>query len=325
MRGDDMVISFYAKHNQVSNAELVAKAKQAAEFLDDQDIELVKKASIIDQYKTAVNPFTSQQQTTQESFERYGVRKHDETKFYSAVVIGIEAVDKADNLKLNEQVMAAVDKLNDKEKFEGYRAVVSASYAPQINQQIDELQRVLLEGLIAVLIVGSLVIAVRASVITVISMFTVIAATNGLLFLTGYSLNTITLFGLILGLSLIVDDTIIMVEAIDAQRRRKKNADDVIRSATGKVGQAMIAATSTAALSFAPLLFVGGILGSFIKAVPLTIISALLISLFVASIYTAICTFYTVTRNNLVKKVVEYVSRARSTHSRIHSQAYVVG
>ena len=249
MRGDDMVISFYAKHNQVSNAELVAKAKQAAEFLDDQDIELVKKASIIDQYKTAVNPFTSQQQTTQESFERYGVRKHDETKFYSAVVIGIEAVDKADNLKLNEQVMAAVDKLNDKEKFEGYRAVVSASYAPQINQQIDELQRVLLEGLIAVLIVGSLVIAVRASVITVISMFTVIAATNGLLFLTGYSLNTITLFGLILGLSLIVDDTIIMVEAIDAQRRRKKNADDVIRSATGKVGQAMIAATSTAALA----------------------------------------------------------------------------
>lgn len=285
MRGDDMVISFYAKHNQVSNAQLVAKAKQAAEFLDDQDIELVKKASIIDQYKTAVNPFTGQQQTTQELFERYGVRKHDETKFYNAVVIGIEAVDKADNLKLNDQVTAAVDKLNDKEKFEGYKAVVSASYAPQINQQIDELQRVLLEGLIAVLIVGSLVIAVRASLITVISMFTVIAATNGLLYLAGYSLNTITLFGLILGLSLIVDDTIIMVEAIDAQRRRKKNADEVIKSATGKVGQAMIAATSTAALSFAPLLFVGGILGSFIKAIPFTIISALIISLFVALVF----------------------------------------
>ena len=56
MRGDDMVISFYAKHNQVSNAELVAKAKQAAEFLDDQDIELVKKASIIDQYKNGSEP-----------------------------------------------------------------------------------------------------------------------------------------------------------------------------------------------------------------------------------------------------------------------------
>ncbi len=285
MRGDDMVVSFYAKKNQVSNAELVEKAKLAAEFINDQDLELVKEASIIDQYQTATNPFTGQSQTTQQSFERYGVRKHDETKFYSAVVIGIEAADKADNLKLNEEVQAAVDKLNDKEKFDGYKAVISASYAPQINQQIDELQKVLLEGLVAVLIVGSLVIAVRASVITVISMFTVIAITNGVLYLAGYSLNTITLFGLILGLSLIVDDTIIMVEAIDAQRRKRKNADEVITTATRKVGQAMIAATSTAALSFAPLLFVGGILGSFIQAIPITIISALIISLLVALIF----------------------------------------
>lgn len=285
MRGDDMVVSFYAKKNQVSNAELVEKAKLAAEFINDQDLELVKEVSIIEQYQTATNPFTGQSQTTQQSFERYGVRKHDETKFYSAVVIGIEAADKADNLKLNQEVQAAVDKLNDKEKFDGYKAVISASYAPQINQQIDELQKVLLEGLVAVLIVGSLVIAVRASVITVISMFTVIAITNGVLYLAGYSLNTITLFGLILGLSLIVDDTIIMVEAIDAQRRKRKNADEVITTATRKVGQAMIAATSTAALSFAPLLFVGGILGSFIQAIPITIISALVISLLVALIF----------------------------------------
>lgn len=284
-RGDDMVVSFYSKKNNIDNAELVAKAKEAAAFIDDQDLEFVKKASIIDQYQTATNPFTNQQQTTQQSYERFGVRKHDETYFYKAVVIGIEAYDGADNLKLDAQVQSAVDKLNDKEKFDGYKAVISASYAPQINQQIDELQRVLLEGLIAVLIVGSLVIAVRASVITVIAMFTVIAITNGLLFLAGYSLNTITLFGLILGLSLIVDDTIIMVEAIDAQRRRKKNANEVITTATGKVGQAMIAATSTAALSFAPLLFVGGILGSFIKAIPITIISALIISLFVALVF----------------------------------------
>ncbi|MBI3494950.1 efflux RND transporter permease subunit [Candidatus Saccharibacteria bacterium] len=303
MRGDDMVISFYAKNDQVGNAELVAKAKEAAAFIDDQDLDLVKKTSIIDQYQTAKNPFTGQAQTTQQSFERYGVRKSDETNYYNAVVIGIDAAKGADNLKLNAQVQAALDKLNDKDKFDGYKAVISASYAPQINQQIDELQRVLLEGLIAVLVVGSLVIAVRASIITVISMFTVIAITNGVLYLTGYSLNTITLFGLILGLSLIVDDTIIMVEAIDAQRRRKKNPSEVIEAATGKVGQAMIAATSTAALSFAPLLFVGGILGSFIQAIPITIISALVISLFVALVFIPLFARYILLgKNQLGKK-----------------------
>jgi multidrug efflux pump subunit AcrB len=113
-------------------------------------------------------------------------------------------------------------------------------------------------------------------------MITVIAATIGLLYLIGYSLNVITLFAIILGLSLIVDDTIIMVEAIDASRKREKTPQKVISEATRKISRAMVAATLTAALSFAPLLFVGGILGSFIRAIPVTIISALLISLFVA-------------------------------------------
>lgn len=71
------------------------------------------------------------------------------------------------------------------------------------------------------LVIGSIVIAVRASVITVLSMVTVIFATLGVLELIGYTLNTISLFALILSLSLIVDDTIIVVEALDAQRKRK--------------------------------------------------------------------------------------------------------
>ena len=139
--------------------------------------------------------------------------------------------------------------------------------------------------MIAVLIIGSLVIAVRASLITVVSMLTVLGATLAFLFLLGYSLNVITLFAIILSLSLIVDDTIIMVEAIDAQRKRQKNAKKAVEEATKKVSRAMIAATTTAALSFAPLVFVGGILGSFIRTIPITIIAALVISLIVALVF----------------------------------------
>jgi multidrug efflux pump subunit AcrB len=86
-------------------------------------------------------------------------------------------------------------------------------------------------------------------------------------------------------LALIVDDTIIMTEAIDAQRRRKSDPEAAVRTATSKISRAMVAATSTAALSFAPLIFVGGILGSFIRAIPVTIISALITSLLVALIF----------------------------------------
>ncbi len=116
-------------------------------------------------------------------------------------------------------------------------------------------------------------------------MITVIAATIGLVFLLGYTLNVITLFALILGLALIVDDTIIMVEALDSARRKTNNKEQAVATATRKISRAMIAATLTAALSFTPLLFVGGVLGSFIRAIPVTIIAALLISLIVALVF----------------------------------------
>jgi len=93
------------------------------------------------------------------------------------------------------------------------------------------------------------------------------------------------LFALILGLSLIVDDTIIMVEAIDAARRRDTDRRQAVRDATRKVSRAMVAATATAALSFMPLLFAGGVLGSFIRAIPITMIISLIISLLVALIF----------------------------------------
>lgn len=284
-RGDDVVVSFYAKDNSASTQELAVKAQKASDFFAKENLSLVKKVSIINPFETATNPVTGASEIAQKSFERYGERDGGQTKFYNSVVIGFETKEGADNIKLAEQIETATAKLNAKSEFKDYTAVVSASYAPQIKQQISELQKSLLEGLIAVLVVGSIVIAIRASFITVLAMFTVITASIGLLFLFGYSLNTITLFALILGLSLIVDDTIIMVEAIDAQRKKRKNPDEVVAVATGKVAKAMITATSTAALSFAPLLFVGGILGSFIRAIPVTIITALVTSLFVALVF----------------------------------------
>ncbi len=283
-RGDNIVISFYGKQ-QTPTPVLAAQAKEAADFINSKNLSLVKSASIVNPYDKVINPINGQAVIAQKSFDRYGSRVGNQNTFYDSIVIGIQAKPGADNLKLDKEVSAALDELNNNPKFANYNAVISASFAPQVKAQINELQRVLLEGLLAVLIIASLLIAVRASFITVISMVTVILAVNGVLYLIGYSLNTITLFGLILSLSLVVDDTIIMTEAIDASRRKEKDPTEVIKIATGKISRAMIAATLTAALCFAPIAFVGGILGSFVRAIPITIISALLISLLTALIF----------------------------------------
>jgi multidrug efflux pump subunit AcrB len=281
-RGDKLVVAFYSKNNSVDSETLVAKAKIAGEFIKNKHLSLVTDVSAIDPFEQATDPTTGQTVLNQKSFDRYGVRKDSDNKFYTSVVIGVQAKDGTDNIKLDEQVQSAVNELNKDPQFAGYQASISGSFAPQIKLQINTLQTALLEGLASVLIIGSLIIAFRASVITVLSMLTVLAAANAVLWILGYTLNTITLFALILGLSLIVDDTIIMVEALDAQRQRQKTADKTVEVATRKVSRAMVAATSTAILSFAPLLFVGGILGSFIRAIPVTIITSLFVSLLVA-------------------------------------------
>jgi multidrug efflux pump subunit AcrB len=284
-RGDDLTIAFYATGPGVSGQQLVDTANKAAEKIKKQNLSLVESVSIINPYESATNPATGQQEQTQKSFERFGKRQDDQNKFYDSIVIGVTAKEDADLIELNKQIEQALGQVNDSQEFQGYTAEISGSNAPGITMQIDELQTTLLEGLLAVLVIGSLVIAIRASFITVISMVTVIAIVNGLLYVAGYTLNTITLFALILGLALIVDDTIIMTEALDAQRRRLKDPKKVVEVATRKVSRAMIAATCTAALSFTPLIFVGGILGEFIRAIPVTIIAALFTSLLVALIF----------------------------------------
>lgn len=281
-RGDDAVISVYAKEKGASAEDLVKAAEDVVALIKKQNFTDVESVSVIDPFLKGIDPATGQPATTQTKFDRYAIRQGNQNVFYDSVSVGIGQRDGTDVIKLNDKIEETIDSYNAANESSPYKAAVSATYAHDIKDQITELQRALLEGLIAVLVVGSIVIALRASFITILSMLSVLAITVGMLLVVGYTLNTITLFALILCLGLIVDDTIIMVEALDAQRRKHKQANKVVEVATRKVSRAMVAATSTAALSFAPFLFVGGILGSFIRAIPVTVITSLAVSLLVA-------------------------------------------
>ncbi|MBX4188586.1 efflux RND transporter permease subunit [Candidatus Saccharibacteria bacterium] len=284
IQGHDIIISYYSTGNSSSTEQMYQKAAEAAKYLKQSGkVPLASSIEAVDPFARGVNPTTGQPEISQQMFDRYAVKADQQSaKHFSSVVIGIKGVKDFDVLELDKQVHEALDSLNNSGQFSGFKGQVSYSAAPDINDQITGLQHSLVDGLIAILIVSALLIALRAAIITVLAMVTVLTATLGVLYLLGYSLNTITLFSLILCLSLIVDDTIIMVEAIDAERRKNKNAYETIRKSTGKISRAMVAATLTATIGFLPLLFVSGILGSFIKAIPVTVVTSLLVSLFVA-------------------------------------------
>lgn len=280
--GFDILIAVYQKNGDAKVGDLVGKAEEYVNAINNKNLGLVKETKVISPFSEGINPATGKKQQVQTGFDRYGERTDGRLVFHDDVAIGIKANQDVDTVKLYEQVKSALDSINQQQHFSNFNAAITASFAPTIQQEINELQKTLLEGLIAVLLVGTVLIALRASLLVIISMLTVIAAALGLLYLLGYTLNVIILFSIILGLALIVDDTIIMTEAIDVERRRQKNAADTVGAATNRVSLAMIAATSTAVLGFVPLLFITGILGGFIRPIPITIIASLTISLLVA-------------------------------------------
>lgn len=301
-RGDDAVISLYAKDDKTTQAQLFTEAESLVSKIESKQLSSIESISVIDPFSRGTDPVTGKEVAQQTSFDRYAERQGQTNHYHNSVAIGLLQKDGTDVIELDEELQKVIAEYNANEAGEAFGAAVSGSYAHDITDQISELQKALLEGLLVVLIVGSFVIAIRASIVTVVAMITVLALTLGLLLAIGYSLNTITLFSLILCLGLIVDDTIIMVEAIDAQRRRRKDPRQTVKVATQKVSRAMVAATSTAALSFAPLLFVGGILGSFIRAIPVTVISSLVISLLVALIFIPLFARYILLRKNQMGK-----------------------
>ena len=72
MRGDDMVVSFYAPNNDKSLVDLTDVSTKAAAYLKSQNIPVIEDISIISPFEEATNPQTNQRELTQKSFDRYG-------------------------------------------------------------------------------------------------------------------------------------------------------------------------------------------------------------------------------------------------------------
>lgn len=168
-----------------------------------------------------------------------------------------------------------------------YRAVIGADFASDVRAQLSNLTSNLLVGLIAVAVVSYLLIGWRTALVTAVFMATVMLVTMIGLWVIGYSLNTITFFALVLTLGLLVDDAIVISESIDANRDDGDidNAASlgIVRRALDRVGAASFAGTLSTLTVFAPMAFVTGILGEFIRPVPITVMVTLALS-FVLSI-----------------------------------------
>ena len=265
--------------------ELVAAAEGMVGDITHPNI---KEAKVEDLFESGINPTTGESVVLETSFNQL---TDDNKEFRSSIAIGVIANDNVDSIGIRDATAEALERAKAGLP-EGFDAIIAIDSARIVEQQISSLQGNVLLGILVVAFVALLLISWRASIITTLFLFTVLATSVGALYLVGISLNTISLFGLILALGLFVDDAIVITESIDAFRDDVDDALEgeerdlsVIGRAISRVGTASASGTLTTVLVFAPMLLIGGVLGGFIRILPITIILALLISLVLSFVF----------------------------------------
>ncbi len=239
----------------------------------------VVRADVRNLITEGLDPATGEEVARQTRFTRTFFAGDE--AYAPAVAIGLvrdPADESLDILSFSDLVNDRLDRAEAPALSDGYSAAVTADFAEGVRTQVNSLIGNLFTGLIAVAFVSFLLIGWRASIITALFMVTVVTAALSGLWLFGYTLNVITLFGLILTLGLLVDDAIVISESIDATRGEGGGAERIVGVSLTRVAVASLAGTLTTVLVFAPLLFVGGVLGEFIRAIPVTVIITLLVS-----------------------------------------------
>ncbi len=152
----------------------------------------------------------------------------------------------------------------------------------QVRKDLFELVKAGLETVLLVVLCLLLTIGWRESLVAALSIpLSFVIAFIGL-YLSGNTINFVSLFALILAVGILVDSGIVVTEAIHTRLRKYGNADDAAEKAIKEYAWPLIAGTMTTVAVFAPLFFLSGVTGKFIASIPFTIIFVLLASIFVA-------------------------------------------
>lgn len=271
----DVLVNLYSTDDQ-DVVSLQNEAKSLAEDLSKQ--QYIGDAKVEKLTASGTNPITGQNVEQQLFFNQVGVKENDNLNFYPSVIIGVTREDGADALDISESVNNWIENKQADVNSRNFNLIVGADFAETIKNDIKSLQDNLLSGILAVLVVTFLLISLRSSFIIAAFMIATILATLLIFWIIGYTLNVITLFALVLTLGLFVDDATIMVEALDSEKNKNNNLRLGVKTAGRKVAVASFAGTLTTVLVFLPLAFIGGILGDFIRLMPITVIISLLVS-----------------------------------------------
>jgi hydrophobe/amphiphile efflux-1 (HAE1) family protein len=205
--------------------------------------------------------------------------------------LGVVLADGANAVQVAEAVNAKVEEL--KPLFPNQlQTFVSYDTTPFVSASIDEVVKALLEAMLLVVLVMYVFLQnFRATLIPAIAVPVVLLGTFGVLSMAGYSINTLTMFGMVLAIGLLVDDAIVVVENVErVMHEEGLSPKEATRKSMAEITPALVGIALVLSAVFVPMAFFGGSTGVIYRQFSITIVSAMALSVFVALTLTpALC------------------------------------
>lgn len=159
--------------------------------------------------------------------------------------------------------------------------VITQSQSEDVKNNVSNLENSIISGVILVVLVLLFFMGLRNAMFVGMAIPISMLMSFIILSFMGVTLNMVVLFALILALGMLVDNAIVIIENIYRLREEGYSKLDAAKEGAGEVAMAIISSTATTLAAFVPLAFWGGIMGEFMKYLPITLIIVLASSLFV--------------------------------------------
>ncbi len=227
--------------------------------------------------------------------------KQDYARLDGKTVISLNVIKRAGQnlLDASESIHKICQEFEANRLPPGVNIIITGDTAEQTSIQLNDLINTVIIGFVLVLFVLLFFMGLRSAFFVALAV--PLSALLAFLFMPslGFTLNTIVLFSLLLALGIIVDDAIVVIENTHRIYHEHPQLDikTAARAAAGEVFVPVLAGTMTTIAPFFPLLFWPGIVGEFMRYLPITLILTLFASLFVAFIMNPVFAVDTMVRN----------------------------
>ncbi|WP_176086080.1 efflux RND transporter permease subunit [Martelella sp. HB161492] len=292
----DVSSAVSAQNTQVSAGQLGAQPSVAGQQLN-VTVTAASQLQTADQFRNIVLKSTTDGSVVRlndVATVEIGAENYNFTSGYNGLPtagLAINLANGANAISTSNAVKAAVARLSSTLPA-GVEVVYPYDTTPFVELSIHEVVKTLIEAVVLVFIVMLVFLqSFRATLIPTLAVPVVLLGTFGVLSIFGYSINTLTMFAMVLAIGLLVDDAIVVVENVERVMREEGLAP---RQATiksmGEITGALIGIALVLTAVFIPMAFFGGSVGVIYRQFSVTIVSAMLLSVLVALILTpALC------------------------------------